>query len=74
MTSEDVWPDDIAADDRGNVWIAELRGKVHHYDAQTGETRQIAQIETTDPGPTPDGHQDFRRADHDGADLDGTGP
>jgi glucose/arabinose dehydrogenase len=49
VTSENVWPDDIAIDDRGNVWIAELRGKVHHYDVQSGETRQIAQINTTDP-------------------------
>lgn len=49
VTSENVWPDDIAVDDRGNVWIAELRGKVHYYDAQTGKTRQIAHIETTDP-------------------------
>lgn len=49
VTSENVWPDDIAIDDRGNVWIAELRGEVHHYDAQSGETRQIAQVHTTDP-------------------------
>lgn len=49
ILSENVWPDDIAIDERGNVWIAELRGKVHLYDASTGETRQIAHIETTDP-------------------------
>ncbi len=49
VTSENVWPDDIAIDDSGNVWIAELRGKVHHYDPHSGETRQIAHIETTDP-------------------------
>lgn len=48
-TSDDVWPDDIAIDDRGNVWIAELRGKVHHYDAETEQTRLIAEINTTDP-------------------------
>lgn len=49
ILAEDVWPDDIAVDERGNVWIAELRGKVHRYDAESGETAQIAQIETTDP-------------------------
>ena len=47
--AEDVWPDDLAVDDRGNVWIAELRGKIHHYDASTGEVHQIAHITTTDP-------------------------
>ncbi len=45
----DVWPDDIAVDERGNVWIAELQGKVHRYDASTGQTEQIAQVNTTDP-------------------------
>ncbi len=49
VTSEDVWPDDIAIDERGNVWIAELRGKVHHYDAESGHTQLIGQINTTDP-------------------------
>lgn len=44
-----VWPDDIAVDERGNVWIAELRGKVHRFDAQTGRTAQIGLIPTTDP-------------------------
>ena len=44
-----VWPDDIAIDDRGNVWIAELRGKVHRYDAAAHETRLVAQVPTTDP-------------------------
>ena len=47
--SENVWPDDLAVDDKGNVWIAELRGKVHRYDAETGETTLIAEIPTTDP-------------------------
>ena len=47
--AEGVWPDDIAVDEKGNVWIAELRGKLHHYDAETGETELIAHIETTDP-------------------------
>ena len=49
VTSEGVWPDDIAVDDQGDVWIAELTGKVHHYDADTGETRLVAEINTTDP-------------------------
>lgn len=49
VLSENVWPDDIAVDDSGNVWIAELRGKVHRYDAESGETQQIGQITTTDP-------------------------
>ncbi|HET6569333.1 MAG TPA: ThuA domain-containing protein [Rhodothermales bacterium] len=47
--ADNVWPDDIAIDERGNVWIAELQGKVHRYDAATGETTQIAQIQTTNP-------------------------
>jgi glucose/arabinose dehydrogenase len=47
--AEGVWPDDIAVDDRGNVWIAELRGKVHRYDAETGQTRLIGTVPTTDP-------------------------
>lgn len=37
VISENVWPDDIAVDERGNVWIAELRGKVHRYDAAARE-------------------------------------
>ena len=49
VIAEGVWPDDIAVDTKGNVWIAELRGKVHHYDAEKGETRLINHIETTDP-------------------------
>ena len=47
--ADNVWPDDIAIDERGNVWIAELRGKVHRYDAESGETTLIGQVETTDP-------------------------
>lgn len=47
--ADNVWPDDLAVDDKGNVWIAELRGKVHRYDAETGETSLIAEIPTTDP-------------------------
>ncbi len=47
--SDNVWPDDLAVDDEGNVWIAELRGKVHRYDAATGETSLIAELSTTDP-------------------------
>ena len=47
--ADNVWPDDIAVDDMGNVWIAELRGKVHRYDAETGETKLIAQLPTTNP-------------------------
>jgi len=47
--AENVWPDDLAIDDRGNVWIAELRGKVHHYDAVSGRTTLIAELPTTDP-------------------------
>ena len=49
ILSEGVWPDDIAVDERGNVWIAELRGKVHRYDAASEETSQIAHINTTNP-------------------------
>ncbi len=47
--SENVWPDDIAVDDQGNVWIAELRGKLHRYDAASGETTLVAELPTTDP-------------------------
>ncbi len=49
VIAANVWPDDIAVDDRGNVWIAELRGKIHHYDATTKQTRLLAEIKTTDP-------------------------
>ncbi|MDE2958061.1 MAG: ThuA domain-containing protein [Bacteroidota bacterium] len=49
VIADDVWPDDIAVDDRGNVWIAELRGKVHHYDAESGAVTQIAALPVTDP-------------------------
>ncbi|MEM8487927.1 MAG: family 16 glycoside hydrolase [Bacteroidota bacterium] len=47
--SDNVWPDDLAVDDEGNVWIAELNGKVHRYDNETGETKLIAELPTTDP-------------------------
>ncbi|MEZ4701429.1 MAG: ThuA domain-containing protein [Rhodothermales bacterium] len=49
VIAADVWPDDIAVDERGNVWIAELRGKIHRYDAQTKQTRLLATIKTTEP-------------------------
>jgi len=49
VIADGVWPDDLAVDDRGNVWIVELRGKVHHYDAVTGQTRLLAEIPTTEP-------------------------
>ena len=49
VIADNVWPDDIAVDDSGDVWIAELRGKIHHYDAATGEVRLLAEIPTTDP-------------------------
>lgn len=46
---EGVWPDDIAIDEQGNVWIVELTGKVFRYDAASGQATQVAQIPTTDP-------------------------
>ncbi len=49
VIADNVWPDDIAVDELGNVWIVELRGKVHYYDAELDETRQVAEIATTDP-------------------------
>ena len=49
VIAENVWPDDIAVDEKGNVWIVELRGKIHYYDAEAGETKQIAYLPTTDP-------------------------
>lgn len=47
--ADNVWPDDLAVDDEGNVWIAELNGKVHRYDAASGETELIGTVPTTDP-------------------------
>ncbi len=47
--AEGVWPDDIAVDERGHVWIAELRGKIHRYDAENETTTLIAELPTTDP-------------------------
>jgi len=49
VIAKGVWPDDIAVDERGNVWIAELRGKVHRYDAATGDVMEIGHLMTTDP-------------------------
>ncbi len=46
---DNVWPDDIAVDEKGNVWVVELRGKIHYYDNETGESRQLAFLPTTDP-------------------------
>jgi glucose/arabinose dehydrogenase len=44
-----VWPDDLAIDELGNVWIAELTGKIHRYDPVTKQTTVAGQLETTDP-------------------------
>jgi cytochrome c len=44
-----VWPDDLAIDDEGNVFIAELTGKIHRYDAKTKQVSLVAQLATTDP-------------------------
>lgn len=49
VVAENVWPDDIAIDERGNVWIAELRGKIHRYDADSKSTTLVGQLTTTDP-------------------------
>ncbi len=49
VIADDVWPDDIAIDTEGNVWIAELRGKIHRYDAVTGTTQFVTTLPTTDP-------------------------
>lgn len=46
---EGVWPDDLAIDERGNVWIVELTGKVFRYDAQTKQSELVGEIPTTDP-------------------------
>ena len=46
---DNVWPDDLAIDEEGNVWVAELRGKVHYYDAKTRQATHVASIKTTDP-------------------------
>ena len=47
--ADNVWPTDLAIDDEGHVWIVELNGKVHRYDGDTGETKLIAELPTTDP-------------------------
>ena len=47
--AKDVWPDDIAIDPQGKVWIAELRGKVHVYDPATDTTTYLGTLPTTDP-------------------------
>jgi glucose/arabinose dehydrogenase len=47
--AKDVWPDDIVADDQGNVWIAELTGRILRYDGQTKQTAVVAEMPTTDP-------------------------
>ncbi|MEM7098045.1 MAG: family 16 glycoside hydrolase [Pseudomonadota bacterium] len=44
-----VWPDDLAIDPQGKVWIAELRGKVHRYDPLTQTTQFLGTVPTTDP-------------------------
>lgn len=49
VLADHVWPDDIAVDDKGNVWIAELQGKIHRYDAAEDTTRLLANLSTTDP-------------------------
>ena len=49
VIAKDVWPDDIAVDERGNVWIAELRGKMFRYDAATGDVAYIGHVITPDP-------------------------
>ena len=47
--AENVWPDDLAIDVQGNVWIAELTGKIHRYDPATKQTTLVGQLNTTDP-------------------------
>jgi glucose/arabinose dehydrogenase len=47
--AQNVWPDDIAIDDQGIVWIAELTGRIHRYDPQTKQTTVAGQLPTTDP-------------------------
>jgi glucose/arabinose dehydrogenase len=47
--AENVWPDDLAIDEQGVVWIAELTGKIHRYDPATKQTTVAGQLVTTDP-------------------------
>jgi cytochrome c len=47
--AKDVWPDDLVADEQGNVWIAELTGRILRYDGATKQTATVATIPTTDP-------------------------
>jgi len=47
--ADNVWPDDLAIDEKGNVWIAELTGRIHLYDPVTKATTVAGQLTTTDP-------------------------
>ena len=47
--ADNLWPDDLAIDTKGVVWIAELTGKIHRYDPATKQTTVVAQLVTTDP-------------------------
>ena len=47
--AQNVWPDDLAIDEQGVVWIAELTGKIHRYDPQTKQVTVAGQLPTTDP-------------------------
>ena len=53
VISKEVWPNDIAVGrdgrERGNVWIAELRGKLYRFDAATGDLELIGELKTADP-------------------------
>jgi glucose/arabinose dehydrogenase len=45
----DVWATNLAIDTQHNVWIVELTGKVHRWDAATKQTELVGEIPTTDP-------------------------
>ena len=47
--SDRVWPDDLAVDEQGDVWIAELTGKIYRYRPGGGEPRLVAELPTTNP-------------------------
>jgi glucose/arabinose dehydrogenase/type 1 glutamine amidotransferase len=53
--ADNIWPDDLAIDEQGDVWIAELTGKIHHYDPVAKKTTLVGQLVTTDPTNTEHG-------------------
>jgi glucose/arabinose dehydrogenase len=47
--ADSVWATNLAIDARQNVWIVELTGRVHRWDATTKQSEVVGEIPTTDP-------------------------